>query len=131
MTIEGRIAVDIGFTDTHTAGSVQNAQRISFVSTDSYTAGKVAVYSGTAGTAAIFLDTAPTTFRDASGAIVSFSAAERVVVHATQPCEVGDGGNSLVGQTFCMFGIAGQPQIELHKQGTSGTMAYTAIFYGT
>ena len=131
MSIEGRIAIDIGFTDTHTTEGVQNVQRIALSVTDSYTSGKAVVLTGTVGTAVVLLDTAPTTFRDASGSLVSFADTRRVIVETSRPCEIGDGGNSLVGQTLCMFQVSGTPQIEIHQQATSGTSAYTAVFYGT
>ena len=131
MSIEGRIAIDIGFTDTHTTGGVQNVQRIALAVTDSYTSGKAVVLTGTLGTAVVFLNTAPTTFRDASGSLVSFADTRRVIIETSRPCAIGDGGNGLVGQTLCMFQVNGTPQIEIQQQATSGTSAYTAVFYGT
>jgi hypothetical protein len=77
MSIEGRIAIDIGFTDTHTTNGVQNVQRIALSSTGAHTAGKVVVASGTMTTAGVFL-TFPPSFRDASGAVVAMTSAHHV-----------------------------------------------------
>lgn len=83
MSIEGRIAVDIGFTDTHTTEGVQNVQRISLSSTGSHTAGKVVVASGTMTTAGAFL-TFPPSFRDASGNVVAMTAAHHVAYQSSR-----------------------------------------------
>ena len=130
MSIEGRIAIDIGFTDTYTASSVQNAQRISLTATDTYTAGKVAVVSGTLGTAAVAIALQPTTFRDASGSLVSFSNVSRVAGQTSRPCNFNDVlGSSIQGQTLCLFG--GGDELAITPAYTSGTATYTVVFYGT
>lgn len=130
MTIEGRIAIDVGFTDLHTASSVQNAQRITFTSTDSYSSGKVAVLSGTLGTAAVAIALQPTTFRDASGSLVSFSNVSRVVGQTSQPCNFGDvSGSSVLRQTLCLFD--GGDELTITPYYTSGTASYTLVLYGT
>lgn len=130
MSIEGRIAIDIGFTDTHTASSVQNAQRIAFTSTDSYSSGKVAVLSGTLGTAAVAIALQPTTFRDASGSLVSFNNVSRVAGQTSRPCKFDDiFGSSVRNQTLCLFG--GGDELTITPGYTSGTATYTVILYGT
>ena len=131
MSIEGRIAIDIGFTDTYTAGSVQSVQRIALTATDSYTTGKIAVLSGTLGTAVVTLSVRPTNYRDASGALVSFSSVSRAIFQASEVVNIGDGGNSLVGQKLCVFSTGGTPDIDLQPAYTSGTASYTLVLYGT
>lgn len=130
MTIEGRIAIDVGFTDLHTASSVQNAQRITFTSTDSYSSGKVAVVSGTLGTAAVSVALQPTTFRDASGSLVSFNNVSRVVGQTSRPCQFDDiFGSSVKAQTLCLFG--GGDELTITPGYTAGTATYTVFLYGS
>ena len=82
MPLEGRISVDVGFTDTDSSGGAQSLKRIALVDASSYTTGKVAVLTGTAGTAAVSLGlvgTIPTTtYRDAAGQFVAFGSIIRV-----------------------------------------------------
>ena len=131
MSIEGRIAIDIGFTDLHTASAVQSVQRIALTATDSYTTGKIAVLSGTLGTAVVTLSVQPTNYRDASGALVSFSSVSRAIFQASEGVNIGDGGNSLTGQKLCVFSTSGTPSIDLQPAYTSGTASYALVLYGT
>lgn len=131
MSIEGRIAVDIGFTDLHTTEGVQSVQRIALTATDSYTTGKVAVLSGTLETAAVTLSVQPTNYRDASGALVSFSSVSRVIFQASQGVNINDGANYIVAQKLCIFNTAGSADFELQPVYTSGTASYTLVLYGT
>jgi len=134
MSIEGRIAIDIGFTDLHTASSVQNAQRITFTSTDTYSSGKVAVFSGVLGTAAETIAVSPTshTYRDASGQIVSFSLFERVAFQTSRPCELNDNVNGMVPSKGNMTIFdSGSNELELIPGYTSGTASYTVFIWGT
>ena len=75
MSLEGRINVDCLFHD-------KDGQRLKVVSlSDSkeYTTGKVAIVSGTAGTASLSLgNLKSTTYRSASGGLVSFNEIDRV-----------------------------------------------------
>jgi len=108
---------------------VQSAQRISFTATDTYTSGKVAVVSGTLGTAAVTIALQPTTFRDASGSLVSFAAVERVIGQTSRACNFDDTGSSVVGQTLVLFG--GGSDLTITPSYTSGTATYTVVLYGT
>ena len=132
MTIEGRIAIDIGFTDTYTASSVTNVQRISLTQTDAYTAGKVAVISGTCGTAGVAVTLDPTSYRDASGSLVSFSAVSRVAFQSSLPCTYEDDDNSIVGITFGVWDENGlADSVIISRSAASGTASYTIVIYGT
>jgi hypothetical protein len=131
MSIEGRIAVDIGFTDTYTASSVQSVQRITFTSADTYTSGKVAVITGTCSTANVGIVLAPTSYKDASGSVVSFTDVQRVAFRASAPCNYTDTDNSLVGVTIALFEEQGMPDIAISRTGTAGTASYTLVIYGT
>jgi hypothetical protein len=130
MSIEGRIAIDVGFTDTYTASAVQSVQRISLTSTDAYTTGKVAVISGTCGTALVSISATPTSYRDASGSVVSFSNVTRIAFQSSRACNYSDSANDLLSQTFSVF----QPSLtdmQIGVTGTSGTASYTIVLYGT
>jgi hypothetical protein len=71
MSIEGRIAVDALFHDTDGTTSLKV---VSLASSVGYTAGKVAVVTGTAGTSQVFLNLYSTQYRDASGSLVTFAS---------------------------------------------------------
>jgi hypothetical protein len=131
MTIEGRIAVDIGFTDTYTASNVTSVQRITFTNTDTYTAGKVAVITGTCSTVQVNISVNPTSYRDASGQIVSFTDVQRVAFSASRKCNYSDEDNSMVGMTQAIFDESGTPSISIGVTGTAGTASYTLVLYGT
>ena len=131
MSIEGRIAVDIGFTDLHTTEGVQSVQRIALAETESYATGKVAVLSGTLGTAIVSISVQPTNYRDASGALVSFSSVSRVIFQSSQGVNISDGGNSVVAQNLCIFNMSGVGPFDLQPAYTSGTASYTLVLYGT
>jgi hypothetical protein len=131
MSIEGRIAIDVGFTDTHTKSAVQSVQRISLTSTDAYTAGQVAVISGVCGTAVESVSFNPTSYRDASGSLVSFSNVSRIAFQSSRACNYSDSANDLVAQTFCVFSPSGSLDISIRADGTSGTASFTLVLYGT
>lgn len=83
MSIEGRIAVDASFSDLTTGTNLQSLMRLALTSTDSYTSGKVALITGTCGTATVSISLAPTTFRDSSGSLVSFTTVTRFAFAAS------------------------------------------------
>ena len=130
MSIEGRIAIDVGFTDTYTASAVQSVQRISLTSTDAYTTGKVAVISGTCGTALVTIIANPTSYRDASGSVVSFSNVTRIAFQSSRACNYVDSANDLISQTFSVFATS-MTDMQIGVTGTSGTASYTIVLYGT
>ena len=83
MTLEGRIAIDVGFADAGTATAVQSMKRITLTSTDAYSSGKVAILTGTCGTATSAVAVTPSTYRDADGNIVSISTVTRFAFAAS------------------------------------------------
>jgi hypothetical protein len=138
MPLEGRISVDVGFTDTDSSGGAQSLKRIALVDATSYTTGKVAVLTGTAGTAAVAFSTlGATTYRDASGALVTFSAAERLVFSWS------GSSSRLLSETsddlFKIYSANGQPAATRLNQfvfqpalsAGTGTGTYTIVIYGT
>lgn len=135
MSLEGRIAVDVNFGDSATGTGVQSLKKVSLTSTDSYSSGKVAIVAGTAGTAAVAAAVAPSTYRDASGSLVSFASVSRFAFAASAAAvcsEVSGAG----------LAISGGSRVSLcdsHSGGTagfnvsaySGTVSYTLVIYGT
>ena len=140
MSIEGRIAIDIGFTDTYTAGSVQSVQRISLTSTDAYATGKVAVLSGTATTASLQIASysVTPTYRDASGNVVTFNVVRRVMFSWS-----GTNRRTLTDSEYNNFKLASAAgAVSLTEFSPSDTVAplissgtetgtYTIVLYGT
>jgi hypothetical protein len=131
MSIEGRIAIDVGFTDTYTASNMTSVQRITFTATDTYTAGKVAVITGTCGTANVAIGLAPSSYRDASGSLVSFAEIQRVAFRSSSPCFYDSGSKSISGVTIALIEEQGLPDIGVSVAASSGTASYTLVLYGT
>jgi hypothetical protein len=137
VSIEGRIAIDVNFTDTSTAGGASSVKKISLVDTQAYTSGAVAVVTGTCGTAAVELSVAPTVFRDASGSLVSFTAVSRVAFQSTRKVHLVSGGGTVICQSDSSVAVSETDEITsitppvVTPQYTSGTAVYTAVFYGT
>jgi hypothetical protein len=88
VSIEGRIAIDVNFTDTSTAGGASSVKKISLVDTTAYSSGKVAIVTGTCGTAGVTINPAALTYKDASGAAVSMSAVRLAVGVSGGPVNV-------------------------------------------
>ena len=140
MSIEGRIAIDVGFTDTHTAAAVQSVQRISLTSTDAFATGKVAVLSGTASTASLQIASyfSNPTYRDASGSVVTFGFVRRIMFSWS-----GTNQRTLTDSEYNTFKLcsssgavaltefaATDTVAPLISSGT-GTGTYTIVLYGT
>lgn len=135
MSIEGRIAVDVGFSDSTTASGVQSLKRIALTSTDSYSSGKVAVLSGTASTQAITVPVNPTAFRDAGGSLVSFtSSISKVAFKSSGAASLIDYSTGAVvpcdGNSVSVFSLQGNQGDDLQIQASSGTVSYTIVIYG-
>lgn len=139
MSIEGRIDINVLFHD-------KDGQRLKIVSLNNskeYTTGKVAVVSGTVGTAAVTFeardDGGPvSTYRDASGALVSFAEITSVAVKATtanRPLIFGDsgGGVSIIirGSEVLAYPCSVSAGDNVSVRSSSGTATYTIVLYGT
>lgn len=138
MSIEGRIAIDVSFADTSATGS-QNAKLISLIDTTSYSSGKVAIVTGTCGTAAVSINVATSTYRASDGSLVGFTtgvtryafASDSTAGHYLEPSVVESvvfSRSSKPGVSEC---VADTNSFSITAAGTSGTAAYTAVFYGT
>jgi hypothetical protein len=133
MSLEGRINIDVLFHDKDGTASLKV---VSLQDSRAYTTGKVAIVSGTCGTSAVTIQVAPTAYRDASGAFVSFSEIQRYVIKAgpalllvTNPTVSVDANSlSIVSESYGDFGDAGQfPTV----RSQTGTASYTIAMYGT
>ena len=140
MTIEGRINIDCLF---HDKDGTSSLKVVSLQDSKEYTTGKVAIVSGTVGTTAVTFvaqdDGSPTsTYRDASGALVSFSEITSVAVKATtanRPLLFGDSGgpSSIVirGSEVLAYPCSVSAGDNVSVRSLSGTATYTIILYGT
>ena len=135
MSIEGRIAVDVSFADTATSSGVQSLKKITLVDTTAYATGKVAIVTGTCGTATVTINVAPTTYRDASGALVSLASVERIAFAATPGANIDtgqrtSGGDNVITSRNGQVSIVDVPSVSW-VYTTAGTASYTLVLYGT
>jgi hypothetical protein len=135
MSIEGRIAIDATFNDTDSAGSVQATKTISLTSSNAYTTGKVAAYTGVIGTNAISINPASAGYRDASGNAVAISNLSRFAFVAGKRCVI-----EFASENTLLWANANQAVVSNTEQGTdqititpngAGTATYTLVLYGT
>jgi len=134
MSIEGRIAIDVSFSDSTSASGVQSLKRIALTSTEAYSTGKVAVLTGTVGTAAITLAVAPSVYRDASGAFVSFSTITRVAYKSSGFTSLVDlSTNTTINSDADAVSVTtlNDTGDTLQLEAADGTSTYTIMIYGT
>lgn len=134
MSLEGRIAIDVSFSDSSASSGVQSLKRLALTSTDAYSSGKVALVSGTCGTAAVAIAVAPSTYKDSSGAAISFASVSRFAFAASAAAVCSEatgagvaisGGNRLSVCDSRSGGTAG-----FNVSAYSGTASYTLVIYG-
>ena len=133
MSIEGRIAIDVSFSDTASGTGMQALKRLALTSTDAYASGKVALITGTMTTAGASINLAPTTYEDASGAAVSFASVSQLAFSCSRRAWVvesqalrlfSSGGNRVaVGEPFSTAGF--------NVSAYSGTAFYSLVIVGT
>ncbi len=140
MSIEGRINIDCLFHDKDGTASLKV---VSLQDSKEYTTGKVAFVSGTVGTTAVtFLTSdaggAASTYRDASGQLVSLSSFSKVVIKATaqnRPLIMTDQDSgsaiSVPAEEVLVYPCGISPNDGVTVRSVSGTAAYTIILYGT
>ena len=135
MSIEGRIAVDVSFADKSETTAVQSLKKLSLTDTTSYSTGKVAIVTGTCGTAAVTISLAPTTFRDASGSLVSLATLSRMAFAADvqSKCQPAGEDELIVssGNRVAVTEVLSAASVQVSRVGTSGTASYTLVLYGT
>ena len=140
MSIEGRINIDCLFHDRNGTASLKI---VSLQDSKEYVAGKVAIVSGTIGTTAVTFSTSDadspvSTYRDASGQLVSLSSITKVVIKATTPNKPlvltdQDSGNaiSVPAEEVLVYPCGISPSDGVTVRSSSGTGTYTIIMYGT
>lgn len=136
MSIEGRIAIDVAFSDTTSDTGVQSLKRLALTSTDAYTSGKVAIIAGTCGTANVSVTLGPSVYLDASGSAVSFTSISRYAFACSRAAKCydfigavafSDGSRVSVTDTANTSPIA----LTIDPQFTSGTASYSLVVVGT
>lgn len=134
MSLEGRIAIDVAFSDSAAGAGVQSLKRLALTSTDAYSSGKVALLSGTCGTAAVAIAVAPSAYKDSSGSAVSFASVSRFAFAASSAAvcsEAAGAGVAISGGSRVAIcdsrsgGTAG-----FNVSAYSGTASYTLVIYG-
>lgn len=134
MSIEGRIAVDIGFTDAYTASGVQSVQRISLSGATTFSSGAIAVVSGTVGTSVTTLNPYATGYKDASGSAVTVASVGRIAISGSDvearavdgaafPVVVYSDGPVATSQVPVSF-------TEIRLRAYNGTASYTLFLWG-
>lgn len=135
MSLEGRIAIDVAFSDSTASTGTQSLKRLVLTSTDAYTSGKVALVSGTCGTAAVAIAVAPSTYKDSSGSAVSFATVTRFAFAASAAAVCSEaagagvaisGGNRVAVCDSRNGGTSG-----FNVSAYSGTASYSLVIYGT
>lgn len=135
MTLRGKLAVDVQFTDaTSDAGGVNSVKTLSAQQASEYTTGKVVTVSGTCGTSAVTIAVAPSTYRDSTGSVVSLAAVNWFAFRASAlaRCEesTGDGVAVSAGELLAVS-VANGGTSGFAVSSDSGTAAYTLVVYGS
>lgn len=136
MSIEGRIAIDVAFSDTTSDTGVQSLKRLVLTSTDAYTSGKVAIIAGTMTTAGATISLAPTAYKDASGSAVSFTSVSRYAFACSAPAYASESpavrlfSNSNRVAVCDAYNTAAS-SVTLSPTFTSGTASYSLVIVGT
>ncbi len=142
MSIEGRIAVDVSFADSSDATGVQAIKKISLTEATPYTTGQAVIVTGTVGTGVVTVQTSPSTYRDASGAIVDLDENDgfirRIAFQAVGTrCKLDFQGGGLayssgaVSVIDTLGVVSGGDALTIARDTTAGTASYTLVLYGT
>ncbi len=142
MAVNGNINVNVSFLDKDEQSNVDTEKTITLSSSEIYTAGKVAIVTGTCGTAlgdSTFHFFSPTNYRNASGDFVAISSPRRVAFAASGSNVVElrtDGGSGIVRSSNDEAAVTtwrsslGESFFSATVIATSGTSAYTVVLYG-
>lgn len=135
MSVSGKFSVDVHFINKASAEGSNSVKTLFMQDIGEYSAGKVAIVSGTLGTATATVAIAPCAYLDAAGSAVSFSTVMRVAVQATRTIVVKNTADMAVisGDTLASISDAQNTSspLQLHPKYASGTAAYTILIYGT
>jgi hypothetical protein len=140
MSVSGRIAIDVEFTDRTTTAAGSSLNTITLRDATEYATGKVAIVTGTCGTAAVNIDPQflGGIYRDASGTAVTFPlGASRVAFSASRKCKAAEIGNDAVlVSDHNRVAVSDMSEdasngINVSVIGTAGTASFTLVLYGT
>lgn len=135
MSLEGRIAIDVAFSDSAASTGTQSLKRLVLTSTDAYTSGKVALVAGTCGTAAVAVAVAPSTYKDSSGSAVSFATVTRFAFAASAAAVCSEAAGSGVaisgGSRVAVCDSRNGGTAGFNVSAYSGTASYSLVIYGT
>ena len=133
MSILGKFAIDVQFQDSTVADGVRSLKTVALQHASEYDSGKIAVVTGTCGTAAVSVPVAPTTYKDATGAAVSFASISRAAFSADAAGRVKCVGTG----DWHLYSRAGQIAVSeafetasFSISTTAGTSAWTLVLYG-
>jgi hypothetical protein len=141
-SVRGTISVDVAFTDSTTVSGAQSLKTIVLRDATEYTTGQVAIVTGTVGTGVVTIQTSPTTYRDASGAIVDLDQDDgfirRIAFQAVGTrCKLDFQGGDLayssgaVSVIDTLGVVSGGDPLTIARDTTAGTASYTLVIYGT
>jgi hypothetical protein len=131
VTIEGRISVDATF---HDKSGDESLNVVSLVGSREYLSGKVACVSGIVGAAYQTIPIEPSAYRDASGALVSFSSVNIIVFQCSADAQISEVSGAAYSRAF-----PNAPVVLHTEQGgldgfsirtNTGTATYTLVMYG-
>lgn len=135
-SLDGRIAIDVGFASKSDDGSVQSVKKLTLTDTVAYTSGKVALLKGTleTGGATINWTQLSPEYRDAAGSSVSFINVSRIGFLSTRDAYCSSTGSinriRSSGELSINHWNSLDTSISINAVFTSGTAAYTLVLYG-
>lgn len=130
MSVSGRINIDALVHDT-TSGTALHV--VGLESSESVTAGKVAIMTGSCGTAGVSIAIAPSDYIDSSGDDVSFASVTRVIMQGSSALKFTcPSVTAYSGATQCAaFSLLGHTTGAVSIAAVAGTATYTVILVGT
>ena len=135
MSIEGRIAIDVSFSDTASGTGMQALKRLALTSTDAYASGKVALITGSSKGIGRAIAVAPSTYKDADGSAVSFATVTRFAFAASAAAvcsEVAGAGVAVSGGSrVSVSDSRGGGTAGFNVSAYSGTASYSLVIVGT
>lgn len=134
MTIRGKFAVDVQFTDATAADGVSSLKTLALQEATEYTTGVVITVSGTAGASSVAPNV--TTYRNASGSTVAVTAVERIAFSwsgSSRRALEDAGGEFLLRSAGGSVSVTDVPgsDVDLVLLAGTGTGTYTIVAYGS
>lgn len=134
MSLDGSVSVVFDFNETSSASGVDSLKKVRLASNESYTAGKIAVVSGTISTTIQNVDLTSLAYRDASGELVTFTNIDRIALVSSRSAyvELVDTGTKIhADDNKVSVTCVHNTDDTLRVYTTSGTSSYTLALYGS